>query len=734
MIAFSVNSLGVEAQQIGKDAYLSICQTTANYHIEKLESQMKKWRQRNVVSESGVYNPVAQDVYLAALCANLYEVNDEKDLLESIKTLLYRYGEYYDPELFAKDLRAEYVNGVPPIPNFFVFPQYARAYDVLRQNTRLSEKEKRIIERHLAKSADYHLLTQEWGPMNRSMLRAYGLLYTAKLLPHHPNQPRWKRYGEVLLNDNLGNWSIEDASMYGMIWLHALISYQEFVADTDQKMVTPMMQYYLLYYKNLLSPQGVIPDFGDAWWNAWWHLTLPVFEYGAKTLNDPELRWSAHYALYSKTHDKPNISMALKLSEALLWGNMELKGKKPLGQSTEVLDDQIGKKMVFRSGWDAESAYLLYNYKDQGDGGWLFKENMKQTLCVPHEKAHHGHEDEQSIAFFSHNGSVLLHDAGYRTHVPSDDVGSYRADYFHNRVIWRSGIPKEGTPFIDMIQDSGTYQPVETQKIDFLKSEFMDFGRTRLIDEDDGVVHDRAVNYIKALGAYVVFDFVKATKDAPKLITPLWHTQNILDSGKNWYLTRYDSIEKWQNPSETNLFICYPANYRLLTRVSSIERHRQKEFVIGQYNVGQFRKGDIQVFTTVLWPITHEKPDDLQKAITFTSTDNGVMVRINHQNKVYATGHKVNLQADNSRTWPKPSYTWESSKVDFGLLTTDGHAVFTIESENELYYFSAGTTRVIWEGATLFSQPAVTNDYRMDGGPATAAPWKVRVAQGTVKR
>ena len=124
-------------------------------------------------------------------------------------------------------------------------------------------------------------------------------------------------------------------------------------------------------------------------------------------------------------------------TDAFRWADDAIHAKPPVSLSQEVLEDVVGKKVAFRDGWEPTSTFLLLNYRDEGDGGILGRDYLRQTISVEEEKMHHGHADENSIALLMSGGSVLLHDGGYRPDLPSGPWGAWRADYFHNRVIAR---------------------------------------------------------------------------------------------------------------------------------------------------------------------------------------------------------------------------------------------------------------------------------------------------------
>ena len=147
-----------------------------------------------------------------------------------------------------------------------------------------------------------------------------------------------------------------------------------------------------------------------------------------------------------------------------------------------MLDDVIGKKVVFRNGWDPASTYMLLNYRDEGDGGWLGRHYLRNTISVEEEKMHHGHADENSIVLLMDSASVLLHDAGLpersserRRTGPGDRTIS-------TTVLWsatKSVIQRQGV--LSFVQNSGAYHAVRTQKIDFVSLRDADMSRTRVV-------------------------------------------------------------------------------------------------------------------------------------------------------------------------------------------------------------------------------------------------------------
>ena len=715
-------------------AYLEYAQQTGDLCLSQLDSTLEAWGSLVQWTDDGHYKGRIRETYLAALFANLYELTRNEVYVAPLIQLLLVYDEPRLKLPSSLPKRVEYGKEVPAIIDFFLFPKYCRAYEVAKKSDKLSKREQTIIEGIIAESAEFTLITQEWGPMNRSMLRAEGLLYASKLLPDHPNQSKWKQYGNALITDNFDNWSIEDASMYQLIWMYSACSYAMYVKEDASLLRRPQFHYYFEYIKQLYSPLNTIPGFGDSRWKAWSQILPPVLELGSALFDDKELKWLAQ-EFWGNQPKKLSIDKALKMTEACLWGDFILEPEMPDTRSTEVLDDQIGKKVVFRSGWQDPSTYLLLNYKDEGDGGWLYRQNLRNTLSVSHEKAHHGHADENSIVSLVRNGSVLLKDGGYRDRLPSGDHGSFRADIFHNRLVWRNGLLKNDDSVLESLKNDGFYHPVNTQKIDFVSTRLWDMSRTRVIDKENGIQHDRIINYLTDIDAFIIFDVVECLEKNTTILANLWHTQYVSESGRNWFLTRYGSVGKWKNPGGTKLLIHFPLMGNTTLSKDEITRSKQPELVISNAQSYTFEKGDIKVFTTVLFPVEREDPHQLVSQVSAVNTsENAIALSIIGNGKEYTVGHKLDLSQDLVRKWPKPRYTWVSGKCVYGSIATDGHAVFSVESKDSLSVTSIGTTRIDWRKQTLFQQPAVTNEYRVDGGPATNAPWKVRYIERTIKK
>jgi hypothetical protein len=581
----------------------------------------------------------------------------------------------------------------------------------------------------------------------------------AKVLPDHPNQPTWKMAGEAIANDNWGKWEIEDATGYHGIWLYSLLGYASHVREDESLYRTPILQYYFEYFLKLISPTGLVPDFGDANWAAGWNRMIPFFEKGAAVNGDPRLRWAAaKYFRYflDPAPEQKGIFTALCLSDAYLWADFDLPAAAPQSGSQEVLDDLVGKKVVFRDGWNSNSTYLLYNYRDEGDGGWLFREYLRTTIPVEEEKMHHGHSDENSIALLMRDNSVLLHDGGYRDYMPSGPYGAFRADYFHNRLVVRDGkmalgqeagefryAPPgggavEGQDLLDFLRNSGFYRQVETRKIDFLTLDRFDMARTRIIDDRLGYEADRIINYVKDLDWFIVFDVVKFTDPGYLTMANMWHTRHILQQGSGWYVTAYDSLRNRDVSGPERLLIVFPDSTRLEEGTGEQNRYWQDERFVYQLSTRHGYRNDLQAFVTVLIP--HEPDEDpaaLASSVRMLEVPDypvATAVEINRGGKRYIVGAKLDLEKELVRDWRRPMYDYESGRTQYGEYETDAYHLFIVEDDASIHYAITGAVKITRGDRVLYEQLPAEFGLNFDGSPDMPGVGKIRYWEETVEK
>jgi hypothetical protein len=580
--------------------YLSYARASADYAWAHYDEMIAAWRKTFDPKNVFGYRAPGGLLEMASIYAQLFERDRKPEFATRAKKVLLTYGDYRSefPES-ARKLRYDYDDAVPALSDFFTVMRYIRAYDDLRRMKQLSPAEDAKCAQIISESVGYMLRTQEWGAMNRAVLRAENLAWAVRALPNDPAVKTWEMQRRALGDDNWGNWEIEDATIYHGVWLYSLLGYAEALRDLDGLFATPEIYYYAQYFLNLMSPAGMIPDFGDAHWESNWPHYLVFFEAAAARYKNPQLKWAAARIArkYADFKTPNSVGLGYMFMDIVRWGGDGLAPAEPPILSREVMEDVQGKKIVLRNGWGPQSSYLLWNFRDEGDGGLNFRDYLRDTIPVEEEKMTHGHADENSIALLMDGGSVLLHDAGYRDYMPSGPYGQFRQDYFHNRLCvrpekiymgqkageWRYSVRDAvpGQKVLDFLRDAGSYRRVRTQKVDFITLPDIDYGRARTIDDNWGYQADRVVAYVKEGGFYVVFDFFKSLREEWFTLADLWHTRKIHAQGPGWYDTGYDGIANSAGnitaplPQDKRLLIVMPDTGFKIEGVEPQKRHYQ---------------------------------------------------------------------------------------------------------------------------------------------------------------
>ncbi|MEE4312582.1 MAG: hypothetical protein V2J62_12035, partial [candidate division KSB1 bacterium] len=606
------------------------------------------------------------------------------------------------------------------------------------------------LENMIAHTIQYLFRTQEWGAMNRAILRAETLAWAIRAVQEHPQMKYWKNYEYALAFDNWGNWEIEDASLYHAVWLYSLIGYADAKNQIHDLFSTPEMYYYAHYFLHLMCPDMMIPDFGDALWQYNWTRFLVYFETAANVYNDPQLKWAASVIgnKFIDFDNQKNIGLAYMLMDCYLFGSDNVQPEWPTAMSSEVMEDVQGKKIVLRNGWDENATYLLLNYRDEGDGGLIFRDYLRDAIPVEEEKMTHGHADENSIILLMNQGSVLLHDGGYRDYMPSGPYGAYRQDYFHNRLCvrgekifmgqeqgeWRYSLQDHaavpGQSVLDFLHNAGSYKKIRTQKIDFLTFPEFDYTRTRLIDDKLGYEWDRIVNYVKEPGIFIVFDILKATKEGFLTAANLWHTREIVDQGEHWYDTKYDSLRNLALNTDTHLLIYFPKTHYRLEQVEAESRYYQKEFVISQTTAQHFELGQHIGFVTALIP--HQSSGDPRqwldriRYIDSNTSGDGMGVEIECKGGTIQLGVKNNLRMDMIRDYRRPKYTYESGRIQFEAFESNGDFFYLNRNGNKLSYTAVNISKAKYGDKVLFEQMPAQYGLRFDGAMEAPGVGKAR--------
>ena len=740
---------GFAQEAVPRSQYLDYARKAADYTWKNYDHVIQRWKEGFDPENVFGYRPPGGLLEMAVIYAYLYKQEKKPEYVTRSKKILLTYADYRSayPE-WARKKRPDYEEGIPMLPDFFTVMRFLRAYDILKTAGVLSPEENHKIQGDITDSMEYVLRTQEWGPMNRTALRAESLAWAVRALPDHPDTNKWEMQRKALGDDNWGNWQIEDATIYHGVWLYALLGYADAMGKLDELLDTPEMYYYTHYFLHLMCPAGMVPDFGDANWMANWPRFLVFFETAANHFKDPQLKWAATTIArkFVDFNEPKNIGLAYNFLYCYLWGGDGIPVQKPESLSKEVMEDVQGKKIVFRNGWDPLSTYLLLNYRDEGDGGLNFRNYLRDTIPVEEEKMTHGHADENSIVLLMSGGSVLLHDGGYRDYMPSGPYGAYRQDYFHNRLcvrpekIWmgqeqgefrysiRDAVP--GQSILDFLHNAGSYRKIRTQKVDFLSLEDFDYSRTRLTDDSMGYEWDRVIVYVKNPELYVVFDIFKSRKEEYFTLANLWHTRKILAQGKHWYDTVYDKIQNQNLPTEKNLLILFPATKFRLEGTEPEKRHYQEEILIHQTTAQHFELGETVGFITVLVP--HSQDDSPEKwlnkiRVIQTKPDRaGLGVEIDSGDRRIVIGVKKDLRMDMARDWRRPRYTYEAGKIGFGEFETNGDFLFASLKNSKIAYTIVNLTKAFFKGKPLFEAKSSFYGLAFDASPYTGGLGKLR--------
>jgi hypothetical protein len=457
---------------------------------------------------------------------------------------------------------------------------------------------------------------------------------------------------------------------------------------------------------------GEFLPFGDARWNNSWASYLACLERAAREYQRPDLKWGAQRILTAMTkHTNANASIGARtgliLTDAYRWAHDRIQPQPPAALSEEVLEDLIGKKIVFRNGWDSDATYLLLNYRDEGDYALIPRTFLRHTIPVEEEKMHHGHADENAICLLMHEGSVLLHDCGYRDALPSGPYGAFRADYFHNRLVGRRYKRDRRQPLFEFLRHSGAYQPMTTQKIDFFTFDDVDVSRTRLRDERTGFESDRVVAYLKRNNIFLIFDIIKILSADYYTFATLWHGTQVLDHGDHYYVTAVDAIQNYRLPQTHALLIDFLQHGIRDEGTFPIRCHRQDEITVYQAISSHYYPGQTETFVTALVP--HRRGESVQpllESLRLLEVDQpraGVGVQLTLGDEVHSVCVKTDLTMDVLTENIRPRYTFESGRVKYGPFGTDASFLYARQSGETLSYSAANMVKILHEKQTVFS-------------------------------
>jgi len=291
--------------------------------------------------------------------------------------------------------------------------------------------------------------------------------------------------------------------------------------------------------------------------------------------------------------------------------------------------------------------------------------------------------------------------------MPSGPFGEYRADYFHNRLVWRTGKLGREQSLWEFLRNSGGHRSVRSEKIEFWRADDFDVSRTRVTDERDGVQHDRVIAWLKQENVYVVFDVVKFLETDYYTLATLWHTTTVLDQGEGYYVTAVDEIRGQAQPQGTALRIEMPQRGIRRQGTFQIRRNNEDNTAVYQNLASHYLEGQVETFVTVLAPVPRENPDasviDDIRVIEPPELRAGVGVVLQVGGEEIYVGAKTDLSYGLLATNARPRYTFESGKVSYGPFATDADFFFARVDGGSVKWAGTNLVGVRFQDRELFT-------------------------------
>lgn len=657
-----------------KAEYIQIIEKAHARETGRLQEQIEKSLQQiQTATPLFGYFPTRWVLDYAATCAFLYAQKQEAQLAEQARKALFFYQEWQKllPDTAAAS-RPEYEDGIPPMDMVFSPAIFVPTVQAIRPALNPGELE--ALVEILANTLRSIWRFPEWGGHNRAILRASGLAMAAAAFPEHADAGGWASLADELAEESWGRWSIEDAMLYQPHWLRALFLYAEGrgrVAEV-RDMLQPRL--HLKAAAQMVSPLGILPDFGDSHWIADSHWEwLACLEWGAAAYGDPGMKWAANQLYLGRQSEPPDAHTATVAALALRWMDESVPAIPPVN-AEDALDDLVAKKLVWRTGWDPEATYACLNFRDEGDYGRVARDYLRTTLAVTAEKMHHGHADEGGFSMLVHAGTLLLHESGYRESPPD---GIYRSTVYHNRLVWRSGRPSGGQGLLEFLRGDGRYLPVRTERLYQTRVAGASFRRVRITDEVQKLTWDRSIVFLPDLPCWIVIDSAKAEQGCFRTLSQLWWTTDILAQGSDWYETHISSLMGWSNRKEAALLVCQPAvpGQSGAAAVLPFRRHFQEELAMARSWTGEQIAGRYLNFVTVLWPHPYTDLDEGRaravKVVTSQPAGRGIGVGISWKEHEYFFSTLNDLSVGAGQEDIRPTYTAELGNTVCGPVASD---------------------------------------------------------------
>lgn len=726
-----------------KANYLEYVKKAAEYGRKSYSEQIDTWRKNFDPNFYFGYVAPSHVPFQAHLEGFLYRVSGNLEHAQWAKRALLDIGEL--KSIYPADkinLHPEYEEGLPAMDALFPLPPYIHGYLYIRDSGILSQEEKHRIEETIRGSIRATNHFPEWGAHNRSMLRVRSMALAAKTLGQDEETDRWLKLADILAQETWGRWSIEDTGHYISLWLHASIRYAQAIGKEKEYFQMPQTKWYFDYMTRLITPYGQVPDFGDTHFNSNWYIWLECLEKGASVYQCPHMKYAAQKVwefgtlMAEQNATEKGLSYSTVVASHCIFcyhdADDRITPEKPDTTCEPLLDDLVGKKLAFRKGWNPDDTYMLLNYCDEGRYAAIPRKYLRTTLSVRAEKMHHGHNDENSIVLLAKNQNVLLCDGGYRERLPN---GKYRADIYHNRLVFRPEIMTEQTGVYDFLHDAGHYKHTETELLHFQNFERLCFSKTRLYDETTDVTWDRNITYLKKEDVFIILDLVCCNKEGAMTVANLWHTGEVLYEGNNAYDTRIPVIYKgpgdknpYRNRDDWSLCMEFP-DLDHKDAIDKIQRNYGDSIMLSRYVSRRFEKGGSEVFITVLTPHERNKnPEELAGKVhveELSRNKDTVLLSYTGDSVLYLT-YKLDLDKGISKDLDRyPRYSPEEGNISYGDVTTDADFSYVEAKGEKLGFGLINGTGVEYGGKALFKVPCFTTySFTTPDWKVTAGKWK----------
>ena len=583
---------------------------------------------------------------------------------------------------------------------------YISTYNEIKNLANFTYEETAQVETVVELAMQPIEMMPEYGPMNRSMLRALNLAAAGASFPAHQKSQHWLKMGRHIFADSLDKWSMEDAGSYQSIWLYSFMAYNGYTPTVEIEN-SSVVKHYADLWARLVTPLGFIPDYGDADLSEDWIHLAAVMEKCATLYDSATLKYAvnrytkAHVALSSGLTGGVTRFMR-QLVSAHDWSNDDLVEQKPPPRSQEACDDTIGKKCVFRDGWDRKSMYLLLNYRDEPQTNEIYRKNLTMTIPVKAEKTHHGHNDENALCMLIAQERILLSESGYRK--GSERDCTYRSDYYHNKLIVRKGV-NAAHSFFDHVLDFGEYNPVRTERVYFYNFDEIDCSRTRLYDTRNSAVCDRTIYYLKKNDCFIVNDIVLPQEDGSYTVGPTYHAQDIERVGNNSYALSQTEISMGQELIHTQLddvklYLHFPMDeYNL--ELQTIDRAYRNQKTVSQFFAGYTSRQFPLFFSSVLYPDRQGRPPFFD-TFNYQKKPKGVGLQFSIGERNYTLFDRYCYESKIEDLNKRPAYSFDAGREQVFELETDAYSALTIEDDGTTYFCGVDFSTLIHKGRSLF--------------------------------